>query len=80
MADKIWDCGCVDADDWEMLIDGIDSELRSAERRIDRTEKMSKVNVPAGSILYNSALTDKKKLSDLRIKVESMTLCEMDSD
>lgn len=80
MADKIWDCGCVDAEDWELLLDGINSELRYNERSIERSKKLVELNRPGSNILLNSDLTLKKRLLELQGKVESMTQCDMDSD
>lgn len=80
MAEKIWDCGCIDAEDWEKVLDGINSELRYNERAVERGKMSVKLNSPGASILLNSAKTERKNLSDLRDKIESMTLCEMDDD
>lgn len=80
MADKIWDCGCVDAEDWELLLDGINSELRYNERSIERSKKLVELNRPGSNILLNSNLTLKKRLLELQGKVDSMTLCEVGGD
>lgn len=78
MPDKIWDCGCIDGDDWELLLDGINSELRHNERVIERRKKLVELDRPGSVILLNSAQTDMKKLLDVQDKIESMTLCEME--
>lgn len=80
MPEKMWDCGCVDSEDWELLLDGVNSELRYNERSIERSKKLVELNRPGSNILLNSDLTLKKRLLELQGKVESMTLCDMDSD
>ena len=80
MLEKIWDCGCVDADDWNKILDGVNSELRYNERSIERSKKLVELDRPGSLILLNSAKNDEKKLLDLKDKIEGMTLCEIDSD
>ena len=80
MPGKIWECGCIDDEDKEMLMDGIHSELYSIGRSIERREKMAALDEPGGHILLNSAKNQKNKLLKLKRKVDSMTLCEIDSD